>query len=219
MRPDDLARIPVGRWPQALCVVGHHGWVQAASDERTSVVLYRFPHIGIEQAEELRSATQQRLPEGTHLVSVVVTSALQPGAQNALLKSIEEPAPGHRLVLSVPSLDGVLDTLLSRMVTITNSEPFQLGERSLIPWLKMGTLARIKESEGWLKDKKDPLGRDELRSMLVALEKEVYPLAHKHQSWFKLLDLLVDYRRYLTTSGASAKYLLELLALALPEPK
>lgn len=218
MNPEKLLATNIADWPHAICVVGHHGWAEGKADDSTSLVCYRFPHIGLDQAEELRSATRKRLPEGQHHISVVITSAIQLDAQNALLKSIEEPAPGHRLVLSVPSLDGVLDTLLSRMLVVTSPEPFQLGERSLVPWLKMGTLDRLAESESWLKEKHDPLGRDELRSMLVELEREVYTSAHQHASWFKLLDLLVDYRRYLTTAGVSTKYLLELLALALPEP-
>jgi DNA polymerase-3 subunit delta' len=75
--------------------------------------------IGVEQVEALQAALSLRPVEGRgNAVLVPDAEGLTPQAQNALLKTLEEPPPRTALVLTVVSPRALLTTVRSRCVSL-----------------------------------------------------------------------------------------------------
>jgi len=75
--------------------------------------------IKVEQARTLRNRLQHAPFEGdAHLVVFDPADAMGEATYNALLKSLEEPAPGVHFVMLTTNLASLLPTILSRCMTI-----------------------------------------------------------------------------------------------------
>ncbi len=75
--------------------------------------------ILIDQMRDLERALQMKPLRGSHKVAVIHDAdRLQPEAANAFLKTLEEPPAGCHIVLTTTLRDAVLQTILSRCITI-----------------------------------------------------------------------------------------------------
>jgi hypothetical protein len=75
--------------------------------------------IGVEAVEELQARLSLRPVEGRAAAAVVPgAEALTPQAQNALLKTLEEPPPRTAFVLTAAAPRALLDTVRSRCATV-----------------------------------------------------------------------------------------------------
>lgn len=85
------------------------GLIKAASGRNPS------PEIRLDAVRELSRRLRMRAYEGRARVGIVVDAhRLRVEAANALLKTLEEPAPGTLLILIAPGPRALLDTLRSR---------------------------------------------------------------------------------------------------------
>ena len=75
--------------------------------------------IRIEQVRQLQERLAFRALESKHKVALIIEAhAMNPPAQNALLKTLEEPAPGTVIVLVTSALDKLLPTIRSRCAKV-----------------------------------------------------------------------------------------------------
>ncbi len=170
--------------------------------------------LSIDEVRKLRQDAQQMPVSDTHRVFVILTKKLPPETQNALLKLFEEPPEYARFYLLIPQEGLLLPTLASRVQivhcvtednTYTSTDVFNLFLGS--PYKeRMETIADITK-------KKDV---DTIASILEGAEVFV---AQNPVTYAQVLDSIVFIRRYISTQGASAKMLLEELALSLPMVK
>ncbi len=115
--------------------------------------------IGIDQVRSLEQTLSIRAAHARgRVTSVEQADQLSPGAQDAFLKTLEEPPPGNVLLLTTSRIDALLPTIRSRCQTLTlgplNTEELQqvaerLGLQPRVPWALAqgcpGLLARLCE--------------------------------------------------------------------------
>lgn len=83
--------------------------------------------IPIDKVRETIRATRLKMPKGQHRVILIEEAqTLSHQAQNALLKSLEEPSRQTTFILTAPSEEGVLPTIRSRLRSLT-VYPVNLG--------------------------------------------------------------------------------------------
>ncbi len=83
--------------------------------------------FSVDEARAIVRFSQQAPVSGEHKLIAIATERMFDGAQNALLKTFEEPADGTTLVLIVPTEGIVLPTLRSRLI------PFPKDTRGIAP--------------------------------------------------------------------------------------
>lgn len=118
--------------------------------------------IGIEQIRQLKKALIIRPTNNQPLVAIISQAEkLTEEAQNALLKTLEEPPENVFIVLCTPDEDLLLPTVVSRCQVISNlSNLSGLGNLSdlkkVLLWMEQGS---IKEGFAWAagKDRQEGL--------------------------------------------------------------
>lgn len=208
---------PISKWPQAVCFVGGiDSLIKNVHIDQKKITL-SFDRLLLEDTRSIKKVLVQKVPNNEHNLLIIKASSIGIEAQNSLLKIIEEPAVGHKIVFCMPSIDGMLETVLSRCLIVFDkkTKSNDKSKRSLLPWINKNPLERIKEAEKWIKEsqkkQKMPEFRAELLTMMVELEKFLYA---KKDSLATLKELS-SFRIYLQSQSASPKYLLEYLALLL----
>ena len=165
-----------------------------------------FERFGIEEARLLTRQASIKPAESDRQTLVVRTNFITLEAQNALLKTLEEPPLATRFIFVVPSDLILLDTLLSRFGAV--EEVTEKPDNVLFDDFKALTYAeRIKQIEKAVKEK-DLVWQQAIKTGLVEF------LTKTSDRTFLSTGEFVA--RKLLTRGAANKMLLEHLALSLP---
>ncbi|OGG80487.1 hypothetical protein A3A39_00185 [Candidatus Kaiserbacteria bacterium RIFCSPLOWO2_01_FULL_54_13] len=170
-----------------------------------------YRQFGIDEARELRERASLR-PVGQGRVFVVATPGMTHEAQNALLKTLEEPPANALFFFIVPSPETLLPTLRSRASAADFVSPTDLRSPSIciLDFLKSPPKGRLDMLKPLLEK-----GEDERRDLgailafLSALERHL----EKHP---ESLRALYRARKYIADRGALVKPLLEQVALLVP---
>ncbi len=157
---------------------------------------------------------QSMRSQGSAKAYICYTDFITREAQNALLKTFEEPVPGTHVILCVPNPGILLDTLLSRVRVRMSSETdgdtgtaqkfldAPIAKRLLIVTKMLG------------KDEDDPnasaIVRERALSFIGELEILLSVDATRNAG---ILATLLDLKKYLYIPGASVRIILETLAL------
>ena len=180
------------------------------------IYVREYRAFGINDARELRDRATSRAIAGGVRVFIVVTPIMTLDAQNALLKTLEEPSAGAAFFLVVPSPQTLIPTLRSRVHILALR-----GAEEELPFDIKGFLASSREKRI---DMLKPLythDANEERDMhgaivfLQALERELASQA-KEASVRQGITAIYRARKYLTDKGALLKPLLEQVALLAP---
>ncbi len=144
---------------------------------------------------------------------IIYTDFITREAENALLKMLEEPVAGTHIIFAIPKPDILLPTLRSRVriVTARNLEvelPSEFTSLSIAE--RMSYVAKLVEKSD------DESAAAEVReralALLDSLEKELAEDTQKNRS---KLESILKFKKYLYTPGASARMILETLALTI----
>ncbi len=176
----------------------------------------------IDNARSLRE-WQQLSSSDEKKVYVVCTDFITREAENALLKTLEEPVIGTHIFLAVPKPDTLLPTLLSRVrvvsLALDNSES-AFDDSAVKKFLSMNVADRL-DFVSHLAEKGDDDDaaaqvREKAVSFLDALEKYLSgKLLETGSGELRVkLELILKQKRFLFTSGASVKMILETIALS-----
>lgn len=173
--------------------------------------------LGVDEARDLARA-QTRTGFGDAAMSVprkffiVAADTMTLQAQNALLKTLEEPTPHTHFFFILPRVDTLIPTLRSRVMIVYGGGDNQEDEELANSFLK-GTLEeRFALAKKLTETKKDePIDRERVRRFLDALEARLAKGKEKNQN---TLTALYQVRDYLSDQGSSPKMLLEHLALS-----
>ena len=152
-------------------------------------------------------------PLGERRVFVIAAPDINREAQNALLKTLEEPAGNSLFVLIVPSPQTLLPTLRSRLQTLVLDNVRVRNESvdakqflSALPQKRLDLLKPLLEKG---EDEKRDLGA--ILSFLASLERAVGKKADAAG-----LHAIYRARKYVADRGALVKPLLEQVALLVP---
>jgi DNA polymerase III delta prime subunit len=116
----------------------HHAFVVVGSSDRATKYLAerfeiteaprRFDQFGIDESRLLKAEQSRRLAADERKNIVIIIESISLPAQNALLKTLEEPTPGVHIFFLVPDKQGLLPTLLSRVELIELAAAPNSGE-------------------------------------------------------------------------------------------
>lgn len=179
------------------------------------VYVRSYKQFGVEEAREIRSRSSSRALAGRRIF-IVATPTMTSEAQNALLKTLEEPADDALFFFLVPSPQTLLATIRSRAQILALDEDVRLSDTdtraflSATPEKRLTMLAPLLEKGD--DDKRDV---STILTFLDSLEREISGAALLGQD----ISAIYRARRYLADKGALVKPLLEQLAFLLPVVK
>lgn len=231
---DTLKKLDAENLHHAYCVEGAgksdlHAFAEAARSafgvarRSPDFVAVSYNTFGVDEAHEL-AAWAANAPTGgaeAHKFFVIATDAYTHEAQNALLKTCEEPAPRTHFFLLISRADALLPTLRSRLEVLsadrgTASVPAEF--EGAAAFLAATPLERLTRAEKFAKNLKDEkITRSEVRAFittLLALARGDGAFPHERTAALRELAFT---ERYAHDRSTSFKLLLEHLAVVLPK--
>lgn len=186
--------------------------------------LYTTSPFGIDDARSVRERGQMR-PIGARKYFIIAAEQITLEAQNALLKTLEEPAPDTHFFLIVRTSETLLPTLRSRarilrhsasgVVASENNGSASLGDRFVSADIGE-RLAMIGKIDTLRKDHPDDAKRD-ARAIMDAIERASAARLDDPRAR-RIAAAAIDSKRRLAGRSPSLKMLLEHLALLVPRP-
>lgn len=185
--------------------------------------LYEHDAFLIEHAHQLRREQTMHGASGARKIFVVAFNTMMSEAQNALLKTLEEPTAGTHFFFVTRTGEILLPTVRSRMQIIKGLGSRVEGlENAGEKFLNAALPERMKMIEHFTKAKTEekPKAKEDARIFLESLERALYkttpgaalPVAESLQN-------VITAKRYLSDRSPSLKLLLEHLALTVPQVK
>ena len=171
-----------------------------------------YGHFGIDEARELTARAYGRSLGAGRRVFIAVFPVITNEAQNALLKTLEEPPAGSLFFLVTSAPAALLPTLKSRAQTI-DLLPDSEGTVSAGAFIKAAPRERIEMLKPLL-EKNDDDRRDigNIIMFLSSLERMLAPMQNARQG----IDAVYRARAYAADKGSLLKPLLEQVALLVP---
>ncbi|MHB8652087.1 MAG: hypothetical protein ACYC8S_03045 [Minisyncoccota bacterium] len=176
-----------------------------------------FETFGIEESRGLREMQTGKAVAGEQRVFVIFTTLITTEAQNALLKTFEDPAPGVHFFLVVPSAYALLPTLRSRLMHVGRGArgeglEYKKDATDFLDATLSERLARAKK----IADKKD-------RAYAIALADAIVEVVYERfldgggekEHITRVLGSAQQTREYLNDRAPSVKMLFEYLALTI----
>jgi len=173
-----------------------------------------FEIFGIDEGRELRALQTQSAFKGDKRLFIIRTKTITPEAQNALLKTLEEPTAGTHFFLIVPNRDLLLPTLLSRVTVVGQKGALNkdTDKHTLVhDFLNATPTARLKLLEEIIEEKDRPGAT----VFLDGLETAYADKTKKDTAEF--LETLLEFKKYLSLRGSSVKMILEHISLTAPK--
>lgn len=174
------------------------------------VYIRTYTHFGIDEARELRDRATTKAISGSRRAFVIATPGMTNDAQNALLKTLEEPPGDALFIFIVPSPEMFLPTLRSRtqILQLAPESQFSIIDVKLFlaatPQKRLDMLKPLMEKD--TNERRDMSG---IIAFLSSLERAV----HSHP---ESLRPIYTARKYIGDKGALVKPLLEQVALLVP---
>jgi DNA polymerase III delta prime subunit len=170
-----------------------------------------YASFGVDEARELAQKASTRAVASSRRIFVIVAPGMTAEAQNALLKTFEEPSADALFFVVVPSPHMVLPTLRSRaqILTVDSAAPNATVDPKV--FLKEKPEKRLEMLKPLL-DKDEDDKRDLSASILFlsALERE---LSQNLPSNKESIEAVYRARKYIGDKGSLSKALLEQVAL------
>ena len=184
---------------------------------RTSPDLFAraYRKFGVDEAEDVRGRGRARPIAGAHRVFALFVPSMTTEAQNALLKTLEEPSANALYFLIVPSPEMMLSTIRSRTQSLelpSGKEEVE-GVVDIDTFLAASSEKRLTMLKPLYEHDEDE-GRDigAVIAFLQALEKR-FAKSKNHEG----LHAIYRARKYVTDKGSLLKSLLEHVALLVPK--
>ena len=199
-----------------------------------------FQSLGVDEARELKSVQTRAGFGGTKKIFIIGTESFTPEAQNALLKTFEEPTEGTHFFIIIPRAEMLLPTLLSRVLVVSGSVARDTDDtRALAEKFVDASLEDRFAMAKKMADKKAGLNvvtdnvaqtgaaapilgktvdRELFRRMLDHIERILYSrMAGKHtDATTNIFREIFQAKTYLANRGSSPKMLLEHIAIVIP---
>lgn len=175
------------------------------------IYLREYSSFGVDEARELSQRASTKAVSSDRRIFIIVTPSMTSESQNALLKTLEEPAGNSLFFIVVPSPQMLLPTLRSRSQVLhlgtidadSLVDPKQFLDAN--PQKRLDMLKPLLEKDD--DDKRDISASVEF---LSAVEKELSKNVKQHEAG---LEAVYRARKYIGDKGSLSKALLEQVAL------
>ncbi len=194
--------------PQILAILEQEGIDTKGNPD---IYIREYSRFGIDEARELRERANSRAIRGGTRTFIIATPGMTNEAQNALLKTLEEPPADAAFFFVVPSPEMLLQTLRSRAQILElqhTEEEHALSAKDFLAAPPQKRLDMLKPLLEKGEDDKRDIGS--IVSFLSALER----LLQKKPDG---LHAIYRARKYIGDKGALVKPLLEQVALLVPK--
>ena len=179
-----------------------------------------YETLGIDEARELKDAQTRAGFDGARKIFVIGAESFTHQAQNALLKTFEEPTSGTHFFIILPRAEILLPTLRSRVLVISGNiantdDSKELAEKFLDATLEGRFVIAKKMAE---KKAGETVDRELFRGMLDHIERILYTrtAGKRDDATANIFREIFQAKTYLSNPGSSPKMLLEHIALVLP---
>ena len=179
-----------------------------------------YETLGIDEARELKDAQTRAGFDGARKIFVIGAESFTHQAQNALLKTFEEPTAGTHFFIILPRAEILLPTLRSRVLVISGNiantdDSKELAEKFLDATLEGRFVIAKKMAE---KKAGETVDRELFRGMLDHIERILYTrtAGKRDDATANIFREIFQAKTYLSNQGSSPKMLLEHIALVLP---
>ncbi len=175
-----------------LAKVGSHPDIEKVAPESGK------KSISVNQIRELRRKAYIKAHISNRRVFIIdAAETMNEAAQNAILKVLEEPPAGVIFILIVPSRTALLETIVSRCVTLTVSAPeYELSEKYLLDKTEYNAeniQKALKQSAGNIGRALELLSGEENDSAALAAA-EFLKLLPDGKAW-ELLNILAPFEK------------------------
>src|SRR3989338_421223 len=175
-----------------------------------------YVKLGIEGARQLRRRATSRAIKEKQRIFIIVSSGMTTEAQNALLKSLEEPRAGASFYFVVSSPDTLLPTLLSRVQILSFAN--YSAQKEIInadEFIRSAKAKRIEMLKQILPKDKEVRDVGAIIAFLSSLERALGKNGARKAK--EGLEAIYRARKYVADKGSMLKSLLEQVALLVPE--
>lgn len=188
-----------------------------------NAILFEIENFGIDNSRMISEIGSLKNNEETFIA--ISAGNIRVEAQQALLKTLEEPSSNVHFLLFVENPDLLLPTLLSRAIVVRKGESVA-GKNSHPDFLKISLVERFeyieKLSKKYKKEKPDVFRSSALSifdNVILNLNKDLMVdgkvVGEKILDKGARLEKVLELRKYLGDRGSSPKQLLETLSMQL----
>ncbi len=198
-----------------LTLLQHEG---ITTERNPDVYIKEYAHFGVDDARELRERADLAA-QGDRRVFIIVAPVMTTEAQNALLKTLEEP-PGNALFfIVVPSPETLLPTLRSRVQKLALDAQRDVGAIDSSQFLAANPQKRIDMLKPLLEKGEDD--RRDITNIIIFLStlERMLGAMPRDENLIPGLDAIYRARKYTGDKGSLLKPLLEQVALLAPVVK
>lgn len=178
-----------------------------------------YETLGIDEARELKDAQTRAGFDGARKIFIIGAESFTHQAQNALLKTFEEPTLGTHFFIILPRKEMLLPTLLSRVLVVSGNravtdEAKESAEKFLDATLEGRFVIAKKMAE---KKPGEVVDRELFRRMLDHIERILYTrtVGKRDDATANIFREIFQAKTYLSNPGSSPKMLLEHIAIIL----
>ena len=203
--------------PQVLALLQSKMGIETVGNAELYVRHYK--QYGIDTAHDVRTRASSRGIHGRR-VFVISTTSITTEAQNALLKTLEEPRDNALFVFIIPTPETLLATVRSRTQILHLDKNSEVGLHyggliDSVAFLKVTHMKRIDMLKVILEKDDETYNMALILAFLTSLERSVAPHANI-PARNVALEAIYRARMYVTDRGALVKVLLESVALLVP---
>lgn len=174
----------------------------------------------IDDAHDIKQRQMEKSADDGVKIFIIETQFINHHAQNALLKTLEEPTANTHFFIIMPSIRSLYDTFVSRcMVLGKNDHHVDRSEAQAL--LSLPLEKRLLSIADIIKAHENDENSGALRSHAIKIVSDVEFLLYEQQKKQKvfqnvlIFNTLSNARTYLNTAGASVKMILEQIAISL----
>lgn len=179
-----------------------------------------YESFGVDEARTLKEAQTRSAFDGKHKIFIVGANSFTREAQNALLKTFEEPTQGTLFFIILPRAEMLLPTLRSRVLVVSGTNTPQdeskvLAEKFLDSSLEERFAMAKKMAE---KKAGETVDRELFRRIFDHIERILYTrtAGKRDDSIARIFREIFQAKTYLADRGSSPKMLLEHIAIVMP---
>ncbi len=185
--------------------------------DQVRIVEHSFVTLGIDDARDLSLEQLMKTSEDSATVFFIETRFITREAQNALLKTLEEPSSRTHFILATPHPELLLATLRSRLASVVPSASEQ--ENQAKHFIAADATKRLEIINAMLPDTKNdiPADRSAAEMLMRSLTAELNQRARNGNiKMAKLTGQLDQLHGYITDPSSSVKLILEYVVLIVP---
>ncbi len=178
--------------------------------------IFKKDVFGISEARNLENWSINKPFSGDKKVSVIIAESITPEAQNAMLKTIEEPPVGTYFFVVLNSEANILSTFLSRVRVFRNLK-FDDQKNIKIKTAEKYLNSNLSERLKLIKNLKGETGKKNTKDLILQMEKVAYQNifeTNKIEDLIKMKKMLIS-KKILSSRGSSSKMILEWLSVVL----